>query len=272
MDRHVSAAPPQQRHRRARQGPVADQRPGVVPPPAPLEPYGTSTDARGQGDLFDRVEPVAAGALLGGLGQSDPGRPRDQLARRVRGVGVGRGRALGRPLADGGQQRPVGLGTHRLTGFDALGRPCLVGALQLLDPAVQGGQQPVLLVDHALPQRRVHQQIGRRLRAVQRAVLHAAGRHLHPEHVVVGGRRGPVGRHRRLEEDGEAAAHSEGERVLQRARRRRHVLRVAVLVVRPRRRVGGLVQLAQPDAVHHAVPQRAGDQSVLGSRDRAQHQ
>ncbi len=145
-----------------------------------------------------------------------------------------------------------------------------MGPFELLDPAVQGGQQPVLLVDHALPQRRVHQQVGGRLLAVHRPVLHAARRHLDPEHVVVGGGAGPLAGHRRLEEDGQTPAHAEGQGVLQRARRRRHVLRIAVRVVRPR--LGGrlLVQLAQPDAVHDAVPQRTCHQRVPRSRDRTQ--
>ncbi len=258
---------------------MTDQRTDVVPPPAAVQPHGPGAHARGDGDPLHRIDPVALRAVARGFGERNPGGP--EPARRVRGVGVGGGAPLPRPLADGGQQRPVGPGAHRLTGLDTGGRTGLVGAFQLLDPAVQGGQQPVLLVDHALPQRRVHQQVGRGLRAVHRPVLHAAGRHLHPEHVVVahagvrprGGAavgRGRFGGHRRLEEDGQTAAHAEGEGVLQRARPRRNVLRVAVLVVRPRLGVRRLVQLAQCDAVHHAVPQRAGDQGVPGPGDRAE--
>ncbi len=268
MHGHIAAAPPQQRHRRPRQGAVPDQRPHVVPPPAVLQPHAAGAYPRGQGDPLHRIEPLALGAVLRGLGERDAGGTGDQPARRVRGVGVGGRGAPGRPLADRRQQRPVGLRAHRLTGLDAGRRPGLVGAFQLLDPAVERGQQPVLLVDQALPQRRVHQQVGGGLLAVQRPVLHAARRHLHPEHVVVGGRRRPLGGHRRLEEHGQSPAHPQGEPVLQRARRRRHVLGVAVLVVRPGLRVRRLVQLAQPDAVHHAVPQRARDQRVLRPGDR----
>ncbi len=284
MDGDIAAAPPQQRHRHTGQRPTADQRADVVPPPPTVQAYRPGPHPRGEGDPLHRVEPVALGAALRGLGQRDPGRLRDQLAGRVAGVRVGGRRTSVAPLADGRQQGLVGLGAYRLTGLDALCRPCLVGALQLLDPAVQRRQQAVLLVHHGLPDRRVDQQVGGRLRAVQRAVLHTAGRHLHPEDVVVvpharirshGGtpvRRGPLGGHRRLEEDGEAAADAEGEGVLQRARLRRHVLRVAVFVVGPGLGVRGLVQLAQPDAVDDAVPERSRHQRVLRPRDGAEQQ
>ncbi len=85
-------------------------------------------------------------------------------------------------------------------------------------------------------------------------------------------RRGPFLGHRRLEEDRQTAADAQREGVLQRARSGRHVLGVAVLVVRPGLGVRALVQLAQVDAVDHTVTDRAGHQGVLGSRHRAEQQ
>ncbi len=251
---------------------MTHQRTDVVPPPPALQPHGPGPHPGRQGDPFDRVEAVALAAGPGGLDEPDPGRLGDQPAGRVTGVRVGGRRPLRGPLADRRQQGLVGLDAHRLTGLDPGGRARLVRVLQLLDPPVERGQQPVLLVDHALPHGRVHQQVGRGLRPVQRAVLHAARRDLHPEDVVVRGSGRPVGGHRRLEEDGQRTADAQGEGVLQRARRRRYVLGVAVLVVGPRLGVRGLVQLAETDPVYHAVPQRAGDQGVLGASDRSQQQ
>ncbi len=95
-----------------------------------------------------------------------------------------------------------------------------MGALQLFDPAVQGVQQPVLLVDHALPHRRVDEEGADRLRLVHGAVPHAAGGDPHPQDVVVGsavpGGGGAV--QRCLVEHAQTAADAAREGVLQRAR------------------------------------------------------
>ncbi len=153
--------------------------------------------------------------------------------------------------------------------------------LQLLDPAVHRRQQPVLLIDHLLPHRGVDEQIARRLRAVGGAVLDAAGRHRHPQDVVVGDRvvTGPA-LQRGLEEHAQAAGGAEREGVLQGggcAAAQGPVGVVAVLVsvadlVADLVAVLGARQFAQRDAAQCAVLGGAAEEGVLGALDRAEQQ
>ncbi len=133
-----------------------------------------------------------------------------------------------------------------------------------------------MLVHHALPERGVDEQVAGRVGAVGASVLDAAGRHGHPQDVVVGD--GLLDRPAvecRLEEDPESPSGPEGERVLQGGR---HPL-LAVLhgVVLARVELSGVVpgvlgavQLPQLDPAQQAVLRRPADQGVLRSLDRAE--
>jgi hypothetical protein len=192
---------------------------------------------------------------------------RQQRVVAVRAAGAACGAV--RP-ADGGEQRLVGPGAHVGAGLDAGGRPVLVGPLQRFDPAVHRGQQPVLLVHHALPHGALDEQVARRLRAVGGPVLHAARLDLHPQDVVVGHGLlpGRAALERRLEEHPETAAHPETEGVLELRGRSPAV----GILIGGRVRLVRYVQLPQRDPAQHAVLRGAARQGVPGALDRAEEQ
>ncbi len=167
----------------------------------------------------------------------------------------------------------VGLLADGLTRLQPRGRPVLVRTLQLFDPAVQRRQQAVLLVDHPLPHRGVHEQVTRGLGAERGTVLHTAGRHRQPQHVVVAHRAvdgGPPVQ-RRLEQHALTPAHPEREGVLQQAERGvPGVVVAAVLVLVRPLVVLRPVQLAQRYPAQHARLEGPPDQGVLRALDRAQ--
>ncbi len=272
VDRLVAAAPPQQGDRCAVLLAPAHQGPAVLPPPPPAQPDGAGADPGGECDAFDGVHALGGGSRLARFGQGDAGLGGDQPAHGERRVGARP--VVGRPAgaADGGQQRPVRLGTRRPAGFDARRRAVLVGALELFDPVVQRVQQPVLLVDHALPHRRVEEEGAHRLGLVRGAVLQAARGDLHPQDVVVGPAvsGGGAAVQRCLVEHAQAASDAEREGVLQGAERSAGFgVPVLPLVGVPVLRA---VQLPQLDAAQPAPLQGAADQGVLGALGRAHQQ
>ncbi len=162
-----------------------------------------------------------------------------------------------------------------------------MGALQLFDPAVQGVQQPVLLVHHPLPHRRVDEEGADRLRLVDGAVPDAARGDPHPQDVVVGpdGPGGGRAVQRCLVQHAQAPSDTACEGVLQRARPVRRGAGGAVLpfvgVPRPtverarvlrRVRMFRTLQLPQFDAAQQASLQRPADQGVAGALGRTEQQ